>query len=863
MNFLNNLNLNKNQIQNALMHPLAAAPASPKESQMYYNTVDKKLYYYDGTKWIGLNDIDLTPYATKQYVDDKFTDEIGDGVLTLQLNGTALAPTFTANQKTNSTINVQVTKSTVGLGNVDNTSDKNKPISDAQQTALDGKLDKVKTNTPTKQVYAKNADGTQGMVNVGGTADDDIATVGQVNATEPYHVKLIGTSGTLSDADFAKLDSDDNSYILLTYSGQKYKLHRTATSTTDLIYSVVDDEQEYKIILLSDYTWGLQVITLENTANRVTEIKASSADEEYPSAAATYTYGQTVLTDAKSYTDTATENVEKTTNKKTTIEGNGNATDYPSTSAVVGYAAPIAHAVAGTTYGAGTTEVYGHVKLITGDMNGKVYAAGQVPSLNHTHGQYAELAGAAFRGNVTIGGNLTVNGTTTTIESSTLQVKDKLIEVAHGNTTALTTPAGLIVPKYDGTNSGALVFDSTGTAYVGDVTLDTDGNIDVTNSDLRALAARDGTIANGNITKWDNTKQALVDAGIASSNIALKSEIPTEQDYVTIDTTQTITGAKTFDASVVLSKGLYVGDTPSAGSANQVLTSRSDGKSPEWKNVSTILPNNVVTTDDVQDITGAKTFKGEIAVDNHIRANGGVGTAGQVLTSQGANNAPSWRNIPVPSNMVTTDSAQVITGTKTFSSSAAPFPKTAISANGMTVYSSQSESTIYSTSAILRINGSTPSVISLPTKGGMIALTSEIPSNYVTTDTAQSIGAAKTFAKEVAFDNQIKANGSVGTAGQVLTSQGADKAPQWTTLIIPQGTVKKFTGLIAGNGTSTSFNITNQLSTVDCTVSVYSQVNGTTWEMVMTDVSVSVESITITFGQAVATGKNYKVVVTG
>lgn len=122
-------------------------------------------------------------------------------------------------------------------------------------------------------------------------------------------ITLRTTSGTLSDADFTKLDSDDNSYILLIYSGQKYKLHRTATSTTDLIYSVVDNEQEYKItILLSDHTWGLQVITLENTANRVAEIKASSVDEEYPSAAAAYTYGQTVLTAAKSYTDTAIAN---------------------------------------------------------------------------------------------------------------------------------------------------------------------------------------------------------------------------------------------------------------------------------------------------------------------------------------------------------------------------------------------------------------------------------------------------------------------------------------------------------------------------------------------------------------------------
>lgn len=122
-------------------------------------------------------------------------------------------------------------------------------------------------------------------------------------------ITLRTTSGTLSDADFTKLDNDDNSYILLTYSGQQYKLLKNVTSTTDLIYSVVDNEQEYKItILLSDHTWGLQVITLENTANRVTEIKASSADEEYPSAAATYTYGQTVLNDAKSYTNTAIAN---------------------------------------------------------------------------------------------------------------------------------------------------------------------------------------------------------------------------------------------------------------------------------------------------------------------------------------------------------------------------------------------------------------------------------------------------------------------------------------------------------------------------------------------------------------------------
>ena len=139
------------------------------------------------------------------------------------------------------------------------------------------------------------------------------------------------------------------------------------------------------------------------------------------------------------------------------------------------------------------------------------------------------LGGGAISGNVstsgslTVGGSLTVNGTTTTVDSTTLQVKDKLIEVAHGNTTKLTTPAGLVAPKYDGTNSGALVFDSTGTAYVGDVTLK-DGNIDVANSGLQPLATRTGLVG-GNLVQYDSSAQTLNDAGKKISDLATTSQV--------------------------------------------------------------------------------------------------------------------------------------------------------------------------------------------------------------------------------------------------------------------------------------------------------------------------------------------------
>ena len=135
-----------------------------------------------------------------------------------------------------------------------------------------------------------------------------------------------------------------------------------------------------------------------------------------------------------------------------------------------------------------------------------------------------DKAGGSITGNLTVGGNLTINGTTTTVDSTTLQVKDKLIEVAHGNTTTLTTPAGLVAPKYDGTNSGALVFDSTGTAYVGDVTFK-DGNIDVANSGLQPLATRTGLVG-GNLVQYDSSALTLKDSGKKIGDLALKTDIP-------------------------------------------------------------------------------------------------------------------------------------------------------------------------------------------------------------------------------------------------------------------------------------------------------------------------------------------------
>lgn len=168
-----------------------------------------------------------------------------------------------------------------------------------------------------------------------------------------------------------------------------------------------------------------------------------------------------------------------------------------------------------------------------------------------------DKAGGSVTGNLTIGGNLTVNGTTTSIDSTTLKVSDKLIEVAKDNTVKLTTPAGIVVPKYDGTNYGALVIDGDGNAQVGDVKLDASGNIDVANSDLQTLATREG-LTNGNLVKWDGTKKTLVPDTTVASNASsalskananateistIKTTYQTKTDNTLGTTSKTVVGA--------------------------------------------------------------------------------------------------------------------------------------------------------------------------------------------------------------------------------------------------------------------------------------------------------------------------------
>lgn len=191
---------------------------------------------------------------------------------------------------------------------------------------------------------------------------------------------------------------------------------------------------------------------------------------------------------------------------------------------------------------------------VTVDAKGRVTAGSSQEYATKTYvdtqdDKKLDKAGGIITGDLTIRGNVTVNGTTTTVNSNTLTVKDKLIEVAKDNTTTLTSPAGIIVPKYNGTDYGALVIDSDGNAKVGDVKLTAGGDIDVNNSDLQTLATRTNLV-DGNLVQYYGTKQTLVDSGKKID------------DLVTTNTAQTITGGKTFTGVIRADSIMTVEDVP-------------------------------------------------------------------------------------------------------------------------------------------------------------------------------------------------------------------------------------------------------------------------------------------------------------
>ena len=435
--WFNGLNLQQNQLENAVIQNLASDPSSGKAGQIYYNTTDNGYRYYNGTAWVS-----ISADAIKSIV-------AGNG-LTSSTSGNAVTLTLG-------------TPSTSGATSGNTLGDNS-----------------VTENSHTHQIRIPSASTTEkGIVQL--ATDTDVTTgtettkaVTPKQLADVYQKKQDNTLNTTAKTVVGAINE-----VKGTADAASTKATTNATEITNIKNGTTVVGKANKVANPLTISDGTNSITYDGSAARTLQFKPEDFSESISGGMAT------VALKDKGY---ATKTYVDTQDDKKLDKAGG---------------------------------------IITGDL--------------------------------TIGGNVTVNGTTTTVNTNTLTVKDKLIEVAKDNTTTLTSPAGIIVPKYNGTDYGALVIDGEGNAKVGDVKLTAGGDIDVNNSDLQTLATRTNLV-DGNLVQYDGTKQTLVDSGKTIGDLALKTDIPT--NYVTTDTAQTITGDKTLTGLLRVNKLSTYGDTP-------------------------------------------------------------------------------------------------------------------------------------------------------------------------------------------------------------------------------------------------------------------------------------------------------------
>lgn len=83
--FLTSINLNSNELQNALLHPLATAPSVGAAGKVYYNTTENILYISDGSAWRSISG-DITSIVAGNGVAVSGTT--GDVTVSLNVDGT-------------------------------------------------------------------------------------------------------------------------------------------------------------------------------------------------------------------------------------------------------------------------------------------------------------------------------------------------------------------------------------------------------------------------------------------------------------------------------------------------------------------------------------------------------------------------------------------------------------------------------------------------------------------------------------------------------------------------------------------------------------------------------------------------------